>query len=132
MANYTVEQEAAGRAAYIRAGNLFPWTNLAGAARQGWVESAMVKPLVMPTINLNGTSANTLLDTYCNARQAVLEAMKALQEAEFHPRDYMQQANGAAIWKKAQAEHEERLLKLHSIEADLLLIAEHVSQFIKH
>ena len=47
-----------------------------------------MKDLIPPTLNLNGTSAQTLIDQYCDASEAVKTAIAELIRAIPHGRDY--------------------------------------------
>lgn len=85
----------------------------------------MSQELVLPTVHLNGTSANCLLDGYMEARSAVMRAGEAIQAIEFNARDYYPQGGNA--FKVAQEQHVSRLKRLSEIADELLRIAEHVS-----
>jgi phosphoribosylformylglycinamidine (FGAM) synthase-like enzyme len=61
-----------------------------------------MKPTV-PLIHMNGNSQASLLDQYANARQAVAEAMSAMKQIDFHPRDYY--PLGSDAWNAAKREH---------------------------
>lgn len=87
--------------------------------------------IILPHVNLNGTGVQTLFSDYTNARDKIWEAIEAIKRIEFHSRDYIQQANGKEIWKKAVIEHEARLAALYSIESNYSNIQIHLSQFIK-
>lgn len=59
----------------------------------------------LPTIHLNGTGATTLASEYGKACEAVRDAIRALEEATFHQRDFYPQGEDA--WKQAQEERQE-------------------------
>jgi hypothetical protein len=78
----------------------------------------------LPHIHLNGTSAQSLLDQYVAAGQAVHNAVTALSAVDVNGRDYYpisSQATSIAV-----SEHRERLDKLRSVHSDLQRIAEHI------
>jgi len=80
--------------------------------------------MILPTIHLNGTSADMLFEGYEEARQAVIEARTKLEAVEFNSRDYYVQ--GPGVWNKAVDERRAMYAKLNSVEADLLEIMAHV------
>lgn len=53
------------------------------------------KELIAPVINLNGTSAEELIEQHATAREAVLAAMKAMQARGPNGRDYQTAPTGA-------------------------------------
>ena len=65
--------------------------------------------LTLPTVHLNGTSRDGLLEGYIAAMDAIRLAMKALQSAAPHPRDYYVQSNMSA--HLARDEHFTRLAR---------------------
>lgn len=75
-----------------------------------------------PTIHLNGTSREALLEGYVTAISAVNDAMAKLAAAAPNGRDYYPQGTGALT--EAQQEHEARAAKLRSVAAELQEIAE--------
>ena len=77
----------------------------------------------LPTIHLNGTSAQTLAEDYSNARIAVHKAYEALQKVEFHSRDYLKPGE----WQVALAAREEMFLTLSRINQELYRHEEHAS-----
>lgn len=78
--------------------------------------------LSVPTIHMNGTHPDTLLDDICSARDKVREAITALSQCAPNGRDYYQQ--GIEAFAKARDEHIARLKHLHDICAELGEIAE--------
>ena len=73
--------------------------------------------MMIPTIHLNGTSRETLLEQVCDAANAIRDAQRVLQEAAPNGRDYYPlgpDAIGMAI-----AEHDQRQLKLQSVLEEL-------------
>jgi len=81
--------------------------------------------MVTPTVHLNGTSRQALLEGYVAAARAVREAMEAVQAAAPNARDYYVQ--GPAEWGLAQKEHRARLEKLEEVRAELEALAEEVA-----
>lgn len=76
-----------------------------------------------PTIHLNGTGKKMLFEGYLNAAQACSKAIDAIQALEFNARDYYPQ--GGHAWREACSEMEQRLVKLKSVQEDMLAIAMH-------
>ena len=72
----------------------------------------------LPTIHLNGTSAQNLEDEYRAVRHAVTAASDALAAATCNARDFYPQEPGA--WQRARAERDEafRLLQVVSDYAE--------------
>lgn len=81
--------------------------------------------MIKPTIHLNGTSANALLDQYTTAGDAVRLALEALGNAAPNGRDYYPQ--GPAAFEQARKEHDARTAKLREVLVDLGELAEHVA-----
>src|SRR5258707_13827510 len=77
-----------------------------------------------PTIHLNGTSAKSLLDANRDALQAVQDAMKKLQQAAPHARDFYVKNQDA--YKQARDEHIDRVRLLENVMTDLETICIHV------
>ena len=82
----------------------------------------------LPTVHLNGSSRDSLLDGYMAAMDAIRLAMKALQSAAPHPRDYYVQSNMPA--HLARDEHFVRLARLRETLDELNTLAEHVSGLV--
>lgn len=76
--------------------------------------------MMVPTVHLNGTSRDELLNQIRDAHQAVGAAMDALRKATPHGRDYYPQGPDAIL--SAQAEHEDRMQKLAAVRAQLEII----------
>ncbi len=74
-----------------------------------------------PTIHINGTSSEMLLEGYCEARLAVVAARNALAKVEFNARDYYVKPG---TWEKACAERAEMFASLAKVEHELESIAE--------
>ena len=78
-----------------------------------------------PTVHLNGTSEEALLEGYCNANNALLDAIKALEDCAPNARDYYVTKIGDI--NAASAEHANRIADLVAVRRDINLIAEHVA-----
>ena len=79
--------------------------------------------MIKPTIHLNGTAAESLLDQYVAAGQAIRKALDTLAEAEPNARDYYVQPQGAFL--TAQSEHRQRINCLRGVLSDMEILAEH-------
>ena len=62
--------------------------------------------MILPTIHLNGTSKQQLLDNYYAAYKSIKESMDKLCEVGFHARDYYVNEDPMAFYK-AQDERKE-------------------------
>lgn len=80
--------------------------------------------LTLPTVHLNGTSAQSLLDGVQEAHEKLREATEALCAAGPNARDYYPQ--GAGAFDRAVDEHRSRLARLASVAQELEQIAEHL------
>ncbi len=78
--------------------------------------------LIVPTVHLNGTSKQELLDQLCEAITALHAAGKALARACPNGRDYYVQS--ATAIGQALDQHEARMNKLREIVTELEAIAE--------
>jgi hypothetical protein len=78
--------------------------------------------LTFPTVHINGTNGADLLEQQLNARSAIFDAMKALQDAAPNGRDYYPQGPGAI--NCAIEEHSSRRASLERIYRELGQIAE--------
>jgi hypothetical protein len=81
--------------------------------------------MMTPTIHLNGTSRDALLEQATDAGNAIRQAMKAVEDAEPNGRDYYPQGSDAL--SKAQKEHVARLVKLRSVYDEYAAIAEDIA-----
>jgi phosphoribosylformylglycinamidine (FGAM) synthase-like enzyme len=88
------------------------------------------KSKILPTIHLNGSSAQCLTDDYSHARRAVQEAITALKAVDFNARDYYVHSNPAA-WMQAVRQREEIYQHLSDAFNALHEHELHCSQFIK-
>lgn len=76
-----------------------------------------------PTVNLNGTSRNVLIEEYDNALEKLRDALTALSQVTVHGRDY--HLNGGdiiAAWNEQRA----RCNKIVSVIEDLQKVREHL------
>jgi len=78
--------------------------------------------MLIPTIHLNGSSGERLLEQYTAASAAVRAAISTLQEVDVNARDYYVQGENAP--QAAQREHDARLMALRRIDLDLAMIVE--------
>jgi len=83
--------------------------------------------MTKPTIHLNGTSAEDLLQGYRDAAAAVADATTAIGKIEFNARDYYP-VEGS--WQSARAEMDARLRALAALHAELMEIAIHCSDAV--
>lgn len=70
-----------------------------------------------PTVHLNGTGREELLQRYLAAADAVEAALVRLMETTPHPRDYYVQDDQA--WRLAMVEHQERVHALMQVKREL-------------
>ena len=84
--------------------------------------------MLVPTIHLNGTSGEDLLDQYAGAVEAVREALDAVCDAGPNARDYYVQGPDAAL--AAQREHEARVASIKRVRDDLAAIVEGIQNQI--
>lgn len=78
-----------------------------------------------PTVHLNGTSENELLEQLTRAMQAIRDAEVALDNAAPNGRDYYVQHAGA--FEIAIEEHVARCKKLAAVRDELQEIAVHIA-----
>jgi len=74
-----------------------------------------------PTIHINGTSRQDLVEQYVNARSALHEAIRAMQATAPNGRDYYPQ--GLQAIHEASSEHQERLYKLEVMAGEMFDLA---------
>jgi hypothetical protein len=79
---------------------------------------------MVPTVHLNGTSREMLVDQLSDAAQAVHAAGRELALATPNGRDFYPQ--GPAAIGRALAEHNDRMLRLQSVARELEEIAQAV------
>ena len=78
--------------------------------------------LAVPTVHRNGTSGKELLEQMMDARSAVHDAIKAVQNTCPNGRDYYVQGNNAT--QEAIRQHTARLVALEKVYRELGEIAE--------
>ena len=81
--------------------------------------------MIKPTIHLNGSSPDRLLDGYTNAVTALTDALEALVHGAPNGRDYYPQGDDA--FRQAAREHASRVERLTSVLTELSEIGNHVS-----
>lgn len=79
----------------------------------------------MPSIHLNGSSAERLLEEYLNAAEAIRNAQAALAKTAPNARDYYPQ--GAGAFDKADDEHTARLQRMQDTLNEIEALALHVA-----
>jgi hypothetical protein len=79
---------------------------------------------VLPTVHLNGTSAEALAEALTVALEKLWEAQQALQDAAPNGRDYYPQ--GPALAQLAQEQHRQRAEALQDIRTDLATVLDSV------
>lgn len=83
--------------------------------------------MIKPTVHLNGTSADDLVEGYCKAQRAICKALITMGDICPHGRDYYPQGDQA--YDQARAEHSDRVTRLQSVVAELEQLAEHCANF---
>lgn len=81
--------------------------------------------MIVPTIHMNGTSRQHLLDEVCAAGSALMNAMEALAKAAPNGRDYYPQ--GPEAIKQAGIEHRERIAKVKEVYDEVQRLAEAIA-----
>ena len=81
--------------------------------------------MIKPTIHLNGTSKERLLEDIEEAYNALNVAFAKMKEVTPNGRDYYPQGPDAIY--KAQDEHRARMQKLTDVQIDLQELAEHIA-----
>jgi hypothetical protein len=84
--------------------------------------------MVTPTIHMNGTAPDDLLEDAARAASAVSKAIEACQKAGPNARDYYPQ--GGAAWATAREEHLSRLTRLASVMEEYSVMAEKLADEI--
>lgn len=83
--------------------------------------------ITLPTIHLNGTSANSLYESYDGARREIRRAICAFNLIEFNRRDYYPVPGS---WEKALEERQKHYQMLEEIDVYLLTVMEHCQESI--
>jgi hypothetical protein len=81
--------------------------------------------LIVPTVHLNGTSKETLMDQITDAAQALRLAMEAIREAAPNARDYYVQ--GPNAFQEVQRQHCARINRLADVYTEYMEIAEAIA-----
>lgn len=90
--------------------------------------TARPSTLTLPTVHLNGTSRRELVAGYAQAYEAVTAALDTLTHSDvLNARDYYVSRDPDAF-RKAVAEHQSRVAKLQSVQAELLALYTHLDQ----
>ena len=76
------------------------------------------KNITIPTVHLNGSDGNSLLNAVNNARRAIMTAKEALDKCAPHGRDYYVTGTSEAF-SDAQEEYLTRYASLRQIEREL-------------
>lgn len=82
--------------------------------------------MLKPTIHLNGTSREALLEGYAHAGSAVSRAIEALQDSTPNARDYYPQ--GEHAFAEAVQEHRARIQALREVYNQLSDLVAHVTE----
>ena len=77
--------------------------------------------IIVPVVNLNGSSADSLIQGYADALDALRDAIAAMRQITPHGRDYQTEERTVLIG--AQNQHEARLQALDNIYRELQFIA---------
>ena len=77
-----------------------------------------------PTVHLNGTSEESLLDGFSAAHNAIIDAIKAMEDCAPNARDYYVNYGSIHI---AISEHSARVASLVAVRDDIMELAEHVA-----
>lgn len=89
---------------------------------------APAKPaLSAPSIHLNGSSADALIEQLTGAGRALRDALRALDDAAPNARDYYLQGDGDEFGK-AMREHLSRVERVRSVMEEITSIDEHVME----
>jgi hypothetical protein len=80
----------------------------------------------IPTIHMNGTTGEVLLEQYATAARAVQKAIDAVCDAGPNARDYYVQGPDAGL--AAQREHEARVKALKTVRDELDAMMEGVQE----
>jgi len=80
--------------------------------------------MMTPTIHMNGTSRNSLLDEIRDATHALSVAIEKLCAMRPNARDYYPQGQDA--FAKAQEEHQSRITAVSAVRQELNALAESI------
>jgi hypothetical protein len=76
------------------------------------------REVVLPTVHLNGTSGDVLLNQRIDYRRALREALKKLREASPHPRDF---PDATDRFQRALDVHHSRVRVLEALIRDITI-----------
>lgn len=82
--------------------------------------------MMIPTVHLNGTSKEALVEQLCNVSNALEAVFQALRQATPNGRDYYPQGNTAL--EEALKEHFVRQNKVDALKKEIDALAEAVDQ----
>ena len=86
----------------------------------------MTNPLIIPTVHLNGTGKDTLVNEYVNAMSAMDKAIETFRKITVHGRDYYPQGNNAI--NEALHQRSKQLEELMTVRNELETIAIAISE----
>lgn len=81
--------------------------------------------LAVPTVHLNGTNGDDLLEQVNEAERALDEALRSLRACAPNQRDYYPQ--GSEAWKRAIDQHCARVDRLVDVATELEQLAEAIA-----
>lgn len=79
-----------------------------------------------PVLNINGASADMLLEGYEKAYRVLRELLGAMGDITPHGRDY--QTVDKEVYDRAREEHVARIVALHKIEREIIELAQAVQK----
>jgi len=82
--------------------------------------------MMVPTVHLNGTASEDLIEQLCDVSRALAEAIAVMQKAAPNGRDYYPQ--GPEAIKKALAEHAARLEMVDAVQREIEMLAERIEE----
>jgi len=80
----------------------------------------MPAKLTTPTVHLNGTGRQNLIDQYADAYQALNDALQVLALSHPNARDYYVQ--GPDAFPRAADEHDDRMQRFTTVRDELLAL----------
>lgn len=80
--------------------------------------------MTFPTLHMGGTPREIMLQDYCRAHEAVYAAIRALDDVEFHQRDYPNPEHWEAAVKQRDDARKHLVKVLVYTESHALLAAE--------
>jgi len=83
---------------------------------------------MVPTIHLNGTSCQELMDQIVNVERAGRKMLQALYDASPNGRDYYTQGDNA--FHEVQSEHQDRVKRIQSVIDEIQEIADSISEWL--